>query len=350
LLAAPALAADSPPAAASGVQAYVPPVGTIVAHLQDVPLRASLSGTISARVQQELAFRVGGRVIERDVEVGQHVAKGDVLVRLDQADQKANATLAAASVDAAQAQVTQAQQSFERADQLFKQGLATRAKYEEAQAALDAANASLTAAQSQKSSADELVSYTELKADYAGIIVASNVEIGQVVVAGQSVMSLAVDGPRDAVFDAFGGALTGVPENVPVAVSSLADAKITATGHVREISPTTNAATGTVRVKVALDNETPDLPLGTAVLGAIDLPGVKGFALPWSALFRNEVGAAVWLVDKAGRVELHPVTVERYTDTLVIVTAGLDDGAVVVTSGAQLLRPGELVRTLEASK
>jgi multidrug efflux pump subunit AcrA (membrane-fusion protein) len=112
---------------------------------------------------------------------------------------------------------------------------------------------------------------------------------------------------------------------------------------VREYSPTLDSATGTVRVKVGLDPGAPDMPLGAAVNGTVALPPRHGVALPWSALFRDQNGPAVWVVGADDTVSLKPVTVDRYLDDKVIVSGGLSDGETVVAKGLQLLRPGEKI-------
>lgn len=316
----------------------------------DISARATLSGEIKAQRQYDLAFRTSGRIVERLVDVGDHVSAGQLLARLDPQDLEANAALAAASVSAAEAQVEQARVTAERAATLFQQGLTTRARYDQAQTALDSANAALTAARSQQAAADEAVGYAELKASADGIVLARNAEAGQVVGSGQAVFTMAEDGPRDAVFEVFDAALQGVPTDVAVDVALLTDPTVTATGRVRELSPTINTASGTVRVRVGLDEGAERMPLGAPVTGSIELPPAPAFAVPWSALFRDTGGPAVWVADAGGAVTLKPVTVSRYTSSSVVISDGLDDGDVVITGGTQLLRPGQVVAIREASK
>ena len=310
----------------------------------DIPISSTLSGDIEAQVQQDLSFRAGGEVLDLLVDVGDRVKKDQVLAHLDPHELEANADLAAASVTSAQAQVTQAQSNFDRQNALFKQGNTTKADLDAAQTALATANSALAGAQAQAASAKDTVGYAELRADADGVIVARSAEVGQVVQAAQPVFTVAEDGARDAVFEAYERALTGVSRDVAVSIALLSDPKITATGHVREYSPTLDTATGTVRIKVGLDAGAPALPLGAAVSGSVVLPPRHGYALPWSALFRDENGPAVWVVDAtAHTVSLKPVVVDRFLDNQVIVASGLSDGETIVASGLQLLRPGETI-------
>lgn len=327
------------------VAARVPPtVSVLTIAAKDVPLSASLSGTVSTRVQQGLSFRTGGRISDLIVDVGARVRKDQVLAHLDPHELQANADLAAASVTSAEAQVTEAQSSFDRQNTLFSQGTTTRANLDAAQTALATAKSAVDAAKAQAASAAETVGYAELRASADGIIVARAAEIGQVVQAAQPVFTIAEDGARDVVFAAFEQALTGVPRDATVEVALLSDPAVKATGHVREYSPSLDSANGTVRIKVALDPGSPDMPLGAAAMGSVALPAAHGFPLPWSALFRDENGPAVWLVDPAtNTVALKPVAVDRYLDQTVIVSSGLEPGQTIVATGLQLLRPGEKV-------
>lgn len=316
----------------------------------DVPMRATLSGEIRAQRQYDLAFRTSGRIVERLVDVGDKVTAGQLLARLDPQDLEANAALAAASVSAAKAQVEQARVTFDRTGTLFQQGLTTRARFDQAEAAFDSAKAALAAAESRKSAADEAVGYAELKATADGVVLARSAEAGQVVGSGQAIFSMAEDGGRDAVFEVFDAALVGVPQDVEVDVVLQADPAVAAKGTVREVSPTINAATGTVRVRVALDDDADRMPLGSAVTGTILLPPAPGYTVPWRALFRDKDGPAVWVAEASGSVSLKPVTVARYASDSVVISGGLADGDVVITGGTQLLRPGQVVTVEEQSK
>lgn len=343
------LVATSAALAACSQSAETPPappraVATQLVQSGETITKASLTGEVRAQVEQSASFRTAGRVVEVLAGVGDHVVAGQALARLDNADQVANLQLADASVRSTQAQLDQAQRSFERTDALFKAGNATRAQADAAQSARDAAAGALAAAQSQQSSAAELVSYVDLTAVSNGVILSRNIETGQVVGAGQAVFTIAEDGPRDAVFNVYEQALTGVPQDVAVALTLIADPAITDTGRVREISPTVNAATGTVRIKVGFANAANAMPLGAAVAASIDLPALQGVALPWAALSRDSAGPAVWVVDGTSQtVSLRPVTVERYLADIVLIGSGLADGDRVVVSGTQLLHPGEAV-------
>ena len=161
----------------------------------------TLTGEVQARFRADLSFRVGGRVRERLVDVGAHVDAGDVLARLDAAEQRADFEAASAAVTAAQAQLRVARATFDRQSRLIAAGFTNRVAFDQAQEALRIAEGSLEATNSQLGTAKEALGYTELGAGAAGVITARSLEIGQVVQAAQPIFSLAQDGEREAVFD-----------------------------------------------------------------------------------------------------------------------------------------------------
>ena len=168
--------------------------------LTDFEPRVELTGEIKAQVQSDLSFRVSGRVIERSVDVGAHVTADQPLARLDPQEQEANVRSAEANVQAAEAQLRQATSTFERQRTLLAQGFTTRASYDQSEQVFRTSQGSLEAARAQLETARQQLSYTVLRAGVSGIITARNIEVGQVVQAAQTVLSIAQDGPRDAVF------------------------------------------------------------------------------------------------------------------------------------------------------
>ena len=179
----------------------------------------ALTGIIAARTETNVSFRIGGRVAERLVDVGDHVDAGTVLARLDPQEQQSDVRSAQAAVDAATANLTQTTAAFQRQDALLKQGFTTRRDYDQAQQAMQVAQGSLGAAQSQLQNAKEGLGYTELSAARPGLITQRNIEAGQVVQAAQTVFSIAQDGRRDAVFYLNEASLVNMPANPAVALT-----------------------------------------------------------------------------------------------------------------------------------
>ena len=325
-------------------------VRTQVVRLDDRQMSVTLTGDVQARVRTELAFRVSGRITERLVDVGAHVNAGDVLARIDPAEQQADLDAATAAVAAAQSQVRVTSAAFERQKALMANGFTTRASFDQAQEAVRTAEGSLQNAVALLGRAKDALGYTELRSTAAGVITARNLEAGQVAQAAQSAFTLAEDGDRDAVFDIDESILFHEPESDTASLVLLSDASVVAQGHLREVSPTIDPKTATVRVKVAIDNPPPAMTLGSAVAGTARWKPVKRVMLPWSALTMAAATPAVWLVDPANNtVSLRPVAIDQYESGTVVLRSGLAPGDRVVIEGGKLLSPGQVVTFAEGT-
>lgn len=319
-------------------------VTTQTVALADYAPRTSLTGVIAARTLNNLSFRVGGRVAERLVDVGQHVAEGEVLARIDPQEQQSDLRSAQADLDAAQAQLTQAAATYQRQKTLLSQGFTTRREFDSANQTLKVAQGGVDAAQSALANAKEDLSYTELKAGAAGVITARQVEAGQVVQAAQTVFTIAEDGDRDAVFNVQETLVARSPSSPAVTITLLSDPQIRAVGKVREISPAVDPASGAIRVKVEIPDTPAGMPLGAAVIGSVSAKPVKAVLLPWQALTSIMGKPAVWVVDPSSKaVTATPIEVLAFSSGVVVVEQGLNAGQSVVTAGGQLLSPGQTV-------
>jgi len=304
----------------------------------------SVSGEIRARVDSDLSFRVSGKVVERLVDVGDHVEAGDILARIDPKQQQADLAAAEAAVRSAEARVRQTSSAFDRQKALLAQGFTTRSAYDHAEEAQRIAQGSLDAARAQLNTARDTLSYSELRADAPGIVTARNIEVGQVTQIASTAFTVAVDGPRDAVFNVYEGLVTnnlGAPQ---VQLALLDAPSITSKGTVREVSPTVDDASGTVRVKVTVQNPRPEMALGSVVVGTAKLPAVNAAILPSSVLTSDNGKPAVWVIDpQTHAVSLREVNVAAYESMNVVFRGGLKAGEQVVTSGGARLRPAQIV-------
>ena len=326
-------------------------VTTQTVALADYAPRTSLTGVIAARTLNNLSFRVGGRVAERLVDVGQHVDQGAVLARIDPQEQESDLRSAQADLDAAQAQLTQAAATYERQKTLLARGFTTRRDFDTANQALKVAQGSVDAAQSAFANAKENLSYTELKAGAAGVITARQVEAGQVVQAAQTVFTIAEDGDRDAVFNVHETLVAQTPSSPAVTITLLSDPQVRAVGKVREISPAVDTASGSIRVKVGIPDTPAGMPLGAAVIGTVSARSVKAILLPWQALTSTGGKPAVWIVDPSSKaVTPSPVEVLAFDSGIVVVDKGLQEGQSVVTAGGQLLSPGQTIEVAGAKQ
>lgn len=307
----------------------------------------SLTGQIRAKDEVSLAFRIGGRVIERPVNVGDVLKPGQLVARLDLKDQQNALRSAQANLSAAEAVLTQARLTFGRQQELLKGGWTPRAKFDEAQQALLTAQAQVDAAQAQARLAQDQLGYTALFADAAGAVTAKGAEPGEVIHAGQMIVELARQGGRDAVFDVPEQLIRTGPRDPVVQLALSNDPTIRATGRVREVAPEADPTTRTWQVKVGLIDPPPAFALGATVTGSIELPLASGLEVPPSALTRADGLPAVWVVDpRSQTVSLRNVDVARYDPADVVISSGLEIGEVVVTAGVQVLRPGQKVRLL----
>ena len=319
-------------------------VRTEIVQQRDQQAAVTLTGEVQARFRADLSFRVSGRVIARFVEVGVHVEAGQVLALLDPAEQQADVDAATAAVAAAESQLRVAKATFERQKTLIASGFTTRPVYDQAQEGLRTAEGVLEAAKAQLGSANDALGYTALRAEAAGVITARSLEIGQVVQAAQPVFALAQDGERDAVFDVYESIFFARLDGSRVSLRLVGDPNVTASGHVREISPVIDPKSSTIRVKVAIQDPPAAMTLGSPIAGTAKAKAQRQIALPWTALTATGSRPAVWAVDPKSRTALlKPVTVAGYEAGDVLISAGLEPGERVVIDGGKLLSVGQPV-------
>jgi len=341
LLAAPLAACQDPSATSVRTAALV---RTAVVQPRDVRASVTLTGAVQARFQADLSFRVSGRVVERLVEVGGHVQAGDVLARLDPTEQQADVDATTAALASAEAQLRIARTSFERQKALVANGFTTRTAFDQAQEDLRTAEASLETGQAQLGTAKDALGYTELRADAAGLITARHLEVGQVVQAAQPVFTLAHDGDREVVFDVAETIFFEELDGDHISLKLVSSPDVSASGHVREVSPALDPKGSSVRVKVAIENPPAAMTLGSAVAGTARSNPSAQIAVPWTALSAKGLKPAVWLVDQPSKtVSLRPVAVAGYEADSVLIKSGLAPGDRIVIDGGKLLSSGQPV-------
>ncbi len=311
------------------------------------------SGEIRARVESTLGFRVGGKLINRQAELGQRVKAGQLLAQIDPQDYRVAADAAAAQLIAAQSNRDVAVADMKRYQGLFDQGFISVAELERRQASEKAAQAQWRQAQAQNTVQGNQSNYTHLLADGAGVITSLDASAGQVVAAGQPVVRLALDGPRDVVFSVSEDKLATLKAGVVVDVRQWQDGK-TLEAKVRDVSASADTVTRTFVVKAALPKDA-DPVLGstaTVSLRAAKLVDAKPrIKLPTQAL-RTEAGVtAVWLLDSATMtVKSQPIQVTTADGNEAVVDSGLQDGDQVVVSGVHVLTAGQKVSVFGAAK
>ena len=323
------------------------PVRTLTVEKREAGTPITLTGHIAAEDEVSLGFRIAGRVIENNLKLGDRVTAGQVVARLESQNEMNTLRTAQANLSAAQAQLVQARNHFERQDTLLGQGWTTRANHDQAKQAMQTAQAQVDAAEAQLKAAHDLVSFTELRADAPGVVTAVGPAAGAVVQPGQMIVNLARQNGRDAVFGVSLQLLRSAPADPEVIVTLPDDPKVSARGRVREVAPQANPATRTFEVRVGLTDPPPQMLLGATVTGRIEMDSGPVISIPATALTKFNSQPAVWIVDPSKQtVSMRNVDVLRFDQDTVAVSQGLDTGEVVVIAGVQALHPGQKVRLL----
>lgn len=320
-------------------------VEILTAHVTTDRHEFTLTGTLAATDSYPAAFRSGGRVIAVAVEVGDLVAKGAVLARLDPTQAEAARRAAEAVLDGAEAALWQAGLARERAAGLLARGTGTQADLDAATEAWTSARAGRDQAAAALEKARRAVEDCTLLAVEEAIVTVRRIEPGQVVGAGQSALELAGQTGREAVFLAPDGLELEENLGLKVMLSPLdgpSDLQLDA--ELTEVSPIV-AANGTVRLKARLDDPAGGgLAIGAPLTGRVSFDGPARITLPWTALTSSAAGPAVWTVDPATMtVTLTPVELSSYGNDSVALQSGLAEGAQVVAAGSHLLYPGRAV-------
>ena len=344
----PALVACAPTEKPSAPE--IRPVRVITLEKSGGGDTVSLTGTIQAETEVNLAFRIDGRMITRKVNVGDTLKAGQLVAELDPQNEQSALQSARADLAAARGQLVEAQTNFERFRTLAARGAVSQAEFDRMTQIFRTTQAQVDSALAQQSIAENRLSYTRLVADAPGVVTAVGLEPGEVVQGGRMVIQIARQDGRDAVFDVPANVKDMVPDNPEITVALTMDPSVTAVGRVREISPRADPATGTWRVRVGLTDPPAAMHLGSTVTGRMQVGGIESIEVPAQALTRFESAPSVWVVDPATQsVALRQVEVLRFDPARVLIGHGLEPGEQVVVAGVQALHPGQKVRVLGAA-
>lgn len=334
------------------------PVVAVAVHADGSATPASsLPGEVQSRYATPLSFRVGGKIVERRVRLGDVVKNGQIVARLDPADAQKSAASTQAQLAAAEHTLVYAKQQFDRDQAQAKENLIAPAQLEQTTNAYASAVAQRDQAAQQAALSKDQLQYTTLVADHAGVITAEQADTGQNVSAGQAVYNLAWSGDIDVVCDVPESALAAlsVGQTATVTLAALPGRSFSA--RVRELSPAADPQSRTYRAKLTLDNPGPDVRLGMTADIALSPANASAnqnsvFIVPATALFHDGTQPAVWVV-RAGSnapgvdtLELRRVTVTRYNERTIAIAQGLKDGDRVVLQGVHTVSAGEKVRVI----
>jgi RND family efflux transporter MFP subunit len=323
------------------------PLVRIVPVAPAAPEDTAFTGTVAARVQSNLGFRVSGKIIERLVDTGQAIEAGTPLYRIDPTDYDHAIAAQLGNVAAAKARLIQATADEKRYRNLLPTRAVSASDYDAAKAAADSARALLDAAQAQLQVAQDDKQYTTLVADADGTVVETLAEPGQVVSAGQIVARIAHTGPREASIS--------LPETIRPAIGSAAQASLYGRdgrwpAHLRQLSDAADPQTRTFEARYILDGDAARTPLGATV--TILLPNdvsARKTSVPLGALTDEGKAAGVWVFDeKTSTVTFRPVQIDQLGVETAVLSSGVSVGERIVALGAHLLHDGQQVRAADA--
>ncbi|MGY2938496.1 RND family efflux transporter MFP subunit [Bradyrhizobium sp. GM6.1] len=301
------------------------------------------TGTIGARVESNLGFRVAGKIVERLVSVGEQVKSGQPLMRIDETDLRLALAAKRNAVAAARAAVVQTDADERRYANLVSDGWTSKQRYEQAKAASDTAKAQLAAAEADAGVAENQATYSVLVADADGTVTQTLGEPGQVVSAGQPVVRVAQSGPREAV--------VALPETIRPAIGSLAEASLYGsdgrfTAHLRQLSDSADPQTRTYEARYVLGGDAAAAPLGATITIRLASQGSQPeVQVPLGAVLDDGRKTGVWVFDGGtSTVRFHTIKLVRVTSENAVIS-GLSSGDRVVSLGAHLLQEDAHVRT-----
>lgn len=307
-------------------------------------IQTSFAGTIEPRYSTDLAFRVLGRIIARPVNVGDLVKKDEMVAMLDPSTLDLSVQSAKADLSSAGAQYANAAASEERLHILLEGNNISQADYDAAKQARDSAQAGLEKAQAGLRKAEDQRGYAVLSPDFDGVISATNAEVGQVVAAGQAVMTVARPDIREAVLDIPDSMTEYFVAGTPFYVQLQADPAVTGNGTVREVASQADAQTRTRRVRIALENPPEGFRLGATIRAGLARAEKDHVILPIQALLEKDGKTEIWVIDpKTQTVSLQDIqVVERRSENFV--ADNVEVGSYVAIAGVNELKQGQKVR------
>ena len=333
------------------VEEPVRAVRTMTVQAGGAQAQHEYAAEIRARIESKLGFRVPGKLVKRLVNQGDLVRAGQLLAQIDATDLKLAQDAALSALNSAKAALALSETEYRRYKELREQNFISGLELERREAALSAARAQFEQARSQVGVQTNQAGYSQLLADVSGVVVGVDAEPGAVLATGATVLRVAQDGPRDAVFSIPEDRINGLrqlinkPGALRLKVWGAPEGAAALTATVREVSAAADPATRTFLIKADVGGA--PVRLGQTASVLIDAPVAAGglIKLPLAAIFEQAGQSSVWLLDTAAMtVKPQPVAVAGAEGNLVLVSGGLAPGQVVVTAGVHVLTPGQKVR------
>lgn len=314
-------------------------IGTTAAAAQGY----TYSGEVRGRYESELAFQVSGKIIKRNVQLGSTVNTGDVLMEIDAKDVAQTVTSYSAQVDSAESKRQLAESDLKRYRELLDAGAISQSQYDQYLNAYKVAVAGVRQAQAQYTQGSNQLDYTLLKADKAGVISSISAEMGQVVSAGQTVVTVVQDGEREIEISVPENRVKELRQAGQLKVAFWALPNVSVEGKIREIAPMADKVTRTFKVRVSLVNPPQEIKLGmTASVVLTGNHSRQAVDIPLAAVYQSSDKPAVWVVT-GETLALRPITTGNFGNGTVQVLSGLEQGERIVIAGVHKLKEGQKV-------
>lgn len=302
------------------------------------------SGEVRGRFESQLAFQVSGKIVTRNVELGSAVNTGDVLMQIDPKDIQQTVNSTSAQVSSAESQLRLAENNLNRFRQLYEDGAVGRMTYEQYISAYEVAAAAVQQAAAQRTQGTNQLDYSLLRADKPGVVSAIKAEVGQVVGAGQPVLTIVQDGEREVEISVPENRIEELRKTQQIKVTFWALSQVSAEGKVREIAPMADPITRTYKVRISLLNPPPEIKLGmTAAVILLDSETQLTATIPLAAIYQNGDTPCVWVVT-GDTIALRPIKTGKYGNGTIQVVSGLQQGDRIVTAGVHKLKEGQRVK------
>ncbi len=310
---------------------------------REIERKVIASGPVSAWEEMQLGVEISGvRVIALNVDVGQSVKKGQVLLELDHRTLDSDLRQAQASAGEADAGVALAQSNLNRGQALVKDRLISASAFDELRAGLVQAQARQTTARAQRDGVQLRRDFASLRAPDDGIISKRLVQPGQVVAAGTELLRLIRQGRLEWRAELAEADLARVQKGATVAITGNGQ---TVMGRVRAVSPGVDATarTGTIYVDLPDPGE---LKIGSFVEGRIVTSTARALMVPASAVVQRDGYNYVFTIDDKNLARRVRVSTGASSDGRIEVLSGLAAGTPVVSTGAGFLGEGDRVRVV----
>ena len=322
----------------------IPVIRTAVIGVAEATQGYTYSGEVRGRYESQLAFQVSGKIIKRNVELGSVINVGDVLMQIDPKDIQQAVNSNSAQVYSAESQLRLAESNLNRYRQLYEQGAVGRMAYDQYISAYEVAVATVQQASAQYTQGANQLDYSLLRTDKSGVVSGITAEMGQVVSAGQPVLTVVQDGEREVEISVPENRIEELRKAQQIKVTFWALSKVTVDGKVREIAPMADQATRTYKVRISLLNSPPEMKLGmTAAVTVLGGNSRQTVTIPLAAIYQNGDTPAVWVIT-SDIITLRPIKTGQFGDGTIQVLEGLQQGDRIVTAGVHKLKEGQKVK------